>query len=174
MSEFHRVAPDTLRVEKLLDAPVDTVWRWLVDPALRKQWFAGGTSIDGEGDLVLEFDHDDLSPAPYPPEFAKYKGAKSQERVIRCEPPRLLAFTWNGGKDGTATFELAPEGKKTRLVLTHSGISGPGPAANFGGGWLSHLAALGIRVAGGEVKDFWKLYYDAKATVEDELKRGSP
>ena len=42
--------------------------------------------------------------------------------MIRFEPPRLLETTFQGGKNGTVTYELSAQGEKTRLVLTHSGI----------------------------------------------------
>jgi uncharacterized protein YndB with AHSA1/START domain len=95
MPNFERIAPDTLRMERVLDAPIHTVWRWLVEPELRKLWFAGGTTPQAGSELELVFDHDNLSanPVPYPPQYAQWQGATSRERVVRLEPPRLLAFT---------------------------------------------------------------------------------
>ena len=157
---YQRLAPDTLRIERVLDAPPETVWRWLVDPALREQWFAGGTAADKEGEFELAFDHDKLSAddVPYPEKYAKSKGSVSKERVLRIQPPRLLTYSWMGGKEGQVTFELFPSGKQTRLVLTHSGITGPSPYKSFSGGWLSHLAVLQTKLAGGLVRDFWALH----------------
>jgi uncharacterized protein YndB with AHSA1/START domain len=159
-TSFQRLAPDTLRIERLLDAPVATVWRWLVEPDLRAQWFAGGTASDKEGDFDLVFNHDNLSadPVPYPPQNAKWKGSVNRECVLHIDPPRLLTYTWMGGKEGQVSFELFPSGEKTRLVLTHSGITGPAPMASFNGGWLSHLAVLQTKLAGGVVRDFWALH----------------
>jgi uncharacterized protein YndB with AHSA1/START domain len=171
---FQRVSPDTLRIERLLDAPVDTVWHWLVDPTLRAQWFTGGTAPTREGELDLVFDHDNLSaePVPYPEPYAKWKGAVSRERVLRIEAPRLLTHTWDGGKEGQVTFELFPggsSGDKTRLILTHSGITGPAPYMSFTGGWLSHLAVLQTRLAGGVVRDFWALHQKLETELAARL-----
>jgi uncharacterized protein YndB with AHSA1/START domain len=171
MVEFERIAPDTLRMERLLEAPVETVWQWLIDPSLRRLWFAGGTAPEPEGAIELVFDHDELSAddVPYPEEYARFQGARTQERVVRYEPPRLLAFTWDEGREGVATFELFPEDGRTRLVLVHSGITGPAECANFGGGWMSHLAVLQERIAGRAVPDFWALHRQAERKVAASL-----
>ncbi len=171
MSELQRIAPDTLRIERLLDAPVETVWRWLVEPELRAQWFAGGSTIGDSGEFVLLFDHDNLSsdPVPYPDEYAKWKGDQNHERVLHSEPPHRLTYTWMGGRQGQVTFELQPQDGKTRLVLTHSGINGPAPYASFSGGWMSHLTVLQTRLAGGRVRDFWALHLRSIAAVKATL-----
>ncbi len=172
MIDIERIAPDTIRMERLLDAPVETVWRWLTEPGLRGQWFAGG-SIDPRvgGEVELIFDHDNLSDddVPYPPEYAEFKGAIGRERIVEYDPPRRFAITWDEGKEGTALFELFEAGDRTRLILTHSGISGPAPMANFGGGWHSHLAVLEAKLAGRSVRDFWALHGESEAAVARQL-----
>lgn len=172
MVDLERLAPDTLRMERLLDAPRDAVWRWLVEPELRKQWFAGGAlqpRIGGEIELV--FDHDNLSAddVPYPPHYAEFRCATARETIAEYDPPRVIAFTWDGGTEGVARFELFEDGARTRLVLTHSGITGPAPMANFGGGWHSHLAVLQAKLAGSVVRNFWALHAQSEAAVKAAL-----
>ncbi|MFT4101108.1 MAG: SRPBCC family protein [Burkholderiaceae bacterium] len=172
MIDIQRVAPDTIRMERLLDAPIETVWRWLTEPDLRGQWFAGGR-IDPRvgGEIELVFDHDDLSDddVPYPAQYAQYKGVIGRERIVEYDPPRRFAISWLEGREGAALFELFEAGDRTRLVLTHSGITGPGPMANFGGGWDAHLAVLAARLAGRPVRDFWALHAESEAAVARQL-----
>jgi uncharacterized protein YndB with AHSA1/START domain len=40
---IERIAPDAIRLERMLDAPPQTVWRYLTEAELRGQWFMGGT-----------------------------------------------------------------------------------------------------------------------------------
>jgi uncharacterized protein YndB with AHSA1/START domain len=171
MPIIDRPAQDTIRMERLLSAPVETVWRYLTEGQLRQQWFAGGGDIEGTGPLQMVFDHDRLSsePVPYPAEYAASKGAVNKEEVIRFEPPHLLAFTFGEGRNGVATFELSREGEKTRLILTHSGIQSPTGAMNFGSGWNSHLAVLQEKLAGRSVANFWALHAQSREAVREAL-----
>lgn len=172
MVAIERLAPDTIRMVRILDAPVATVWRYLVDPKLRGEWFAGGaTDTHAGGEIELVFDHDNLSAddVPYPEAYAAHKGARAVEKIVRYEPEKALAFSWDGGEEGTATFELFPEGERTRLVLTHNGISGPAGLANFGGGWHSHLAVLAAKLSGSTVRDFWALHAESEKAVKEGL-----
>lgn len=169
LADMEILAPDTIRMVRILDADPATVWRYLTQADLRRQWFSGGTDATGAGATVeMVFNHDELSAddVPYPEQYAKWKGAVGRETVIEYDPPHVLAISWDEGKEGTARFELADAGGgKTRLTLTHSGITGPAPMANFGGGWHSHLAVLEGLLKGEPVRDFWALHADSEAKV---------
>jgi len=168
---LEKIAPDTIRLERTLDAPVEKVWRYLTEAELRQQWFMGGTDVTGVGEFDLLVDHDNLSSddVPYPESYAGFKGATWTEKVTRFEPPRLLETSFQGGKNGTVTYELFPEGAKTRLVLTHSGIVSPVGAQDFGSGWTSHLAVLEERLAGRRVRNFWALHMESREAVKKAL-----
>ena len=175
MTKFvERVASDTIRLERMLDAPTETVWRYLTEADLRQRWFMGGTDATPGGEFELVVDHDKLSDekdVPYPESYASFKGNVWTEKVVRFEPPRLLETTFQSGKNGTVRFELTPEGDKTRLVLTHSGIVSGTGAQDFGSGWNSHLTVLEERLAGRSIKDFWALHAKSREAVAEALAR---
>ena len=168
-----RVSDDTVRLERLLDAPPETVWRYLTEAELRSRWFMGGSDATNGGTFELLNDHDNLSDedAPYPESYAEFKGRTWDEKVLRFEPPRLLVTTFQSGKNGTVTYELSPEGGKTRLVLTHSGVQSPSGFQDFGSGWNSHLTVLEERLAGRGVKNFWELHARSRDAVREALGR---
>ena len=171
LAPVERLAPDAIRLERLLNAPAETVWRYLTEAELRRQWFMGGSDARAGSEFELLVDHDNLSDdeVPYPESYAASKGVRFSEKVIRFEPPRLLETTFQGGKNGTVTYELHPEGGKTRLVLTHGGITSPVGAQDFGSGWNSHLTVLQERLAGRSVKNFWALHAQSREAVARAL-----
>ena len=168
---LEKVAPDAIRLERILDAPVEKVWRYLTDAELRSQWLMGGTDARPDSEFDLLVDHDNLSDddVPYPESYAAHKGAVWTEKVLRFDPPRLLETTFQGGRNGTVTYELFPEGEKTRLVLTHRGITSGTGAQDFGSGWNSHLTVLQERLAGRGVKNFWALHAQSREAVKQAL-----
>ena len=170
-ADIQRIAPDAIRLERMLDAPLETVWRYLTEAELRRDWFMGGTDAAPGGEFELLNDHDNLSDedVPYPESYAPYKGKVWNETVIRFEPPRLLETTFQSGKNGTVTYELFRQGEKTRLVLTHKGIVSGTGAQDFGSGWNSHLTVLEERLAGRRVPDFWALHARSREAVAKVL-----
>jgi uncharacterized protein YndB with AHSA1/START domain len=166
-----RPTADSIRLERLLDAPVETVWRYLTEADLRREWFMGGTDATPGGAFELLTDHDNLSAddVPYPEDHECYRGMVWSEKVIRFEPPRLLETSFQGGKNGSVTYELNDEGGRTRLVLTHRGIVSGTGAQDFGGGWHSHLAVLQEKLAGRQVRDFWALYARSREEIAKAL-----
>lgn len=170
MSAPDTITSDRLRFERLLDAPVEKVWQYLVDPELRARWFMGGpTECKVGGAITMIMDHGRLSDEEVstPERFKQHLGHSWEERVTRIEPPHLLAFTWASGVAGEVSFELSDEAGQTRLVLTHTGLRGRDDALNFGGGWHSHLAVLARRINGDRVPDFWRLHSDAETAIKD-------
>ena len=136
-----RIAPDSIRLERTARCAGDTVWRYLTEAELRRSWFMGGTDATPGGEFDLLVDHDNLSDEPTCPTrraMPRSKARPGTSRCVRFEPPRLLETTFQGGKNGTVTYELIAEGERTRLVLTHSGIVSAVPARRIS-------AAAGIR-----------------------------
>ena len=93
------------------------------------------------GEFELLVDHDKLSSddVPYPESYECFKGRICKRTVIRFEPPRLLETTFPGRQEWHRHLRAVPEGGRTRLVLTHSGITSPSGFQDFGGGWNSHM-----------------------------------
>jgi uncharacterized protein YndB with AHSA1/START domain len=171
LAPIQRIAPDAIRLERLLDAPAELVWRYLTEAELREQWFMGGTDARPDSGFELLVDHDKLSEdeVPYPEGYECFKGRVFEEKVIRFDPPHLLETTFQSGKGGKVTYELFAEGARTRLVLTHSDITSPSGFQDFGGGWTSHLAVLQEKLAGRSVKDFWALHAQSRDAVAKAL-----
>src|SRR5947209_19593344 len=96
---IEKVAPDTIRLERLLAASPEMVWRYLTIAELRSHLFMGGSDAEVGGEFDVVVDHDRLSTdqVPYPENYAAFKGAVWTEKVIRFEPPRLLETTFQGG-----------------------------------------------------------------------------
>jgi len=162
-----------LRFERILPASVETVWKYLTESDLRQRWFMGG-SLDGRvgGAIEFVFDHDRLSDGdvPVPERFADKVGHRWSETIVRYDPPHAIAYTFGSTADCIATFELTALGEgKTRLTLVHSGITNAVQAANFGGGWTSHLAVLEARLEGRGVPDFWALHKESEDRVKAAL-----
>ena len=88
----------TVRFERVLPGPIERVWACLTEPEKRRIWLAGGTMELREGGRVeLTFLHAELSPhaEAVPEEYKRFEhGSSLSGRVTRCEPPRLLSFTW--------------------------------------------------------------------------------
>lgn len=141
--KFH--GPAEVRLIRILPGPIERVWEYLTDPEKRARWFAGGSceaKVGGKNDLV--FQHKNLSPNEEPPEQYKQmneEGFTMPSTILRCEPPRLLSYTFDDASD--VTFELTPQGKEVRLVLTHRARGDDIPSIpGYASGWHTHFALL--------------------------------
>ena len=140
---------------------METVWRYLTEAELRRQWFMGGTdALPLASSNCSSITTISRATTFLTPRITPARREAFSEKVIRFEPPRLLETTLPGGKNGVVTYELFPEGERTRLVLTHSGITSRTGAQDFGGGWNSHLEVLAELLAGRRVRNFWELHAD--------------
>lgn len=164
-----RTAPNTVQLERLLDAPIERVWEFLVDPVKRGLWFAAGPLEQKPGGaLAFTFDHDNLSAndVPYPEKHLKTKGMVGEGHVSEFDPPHVIAFNWSKDGGDVARFELTPQGGKTRLVLTHSHLATREDQVGVASGWTAHLAALEQALRGERLPDFWAVLAEAEERYE--------
>ena len=141
--------PDAIEKEILIDAPVDTVYRVITEPAQISQWFADAAELDpvpgGEGRLTFE-------------DRATNQRMTVRLRVEAAVPPRRFAFRWDypdgeqphEGNSPLVEFTLTAEGTGTRLRVAESGFAAlQRPEQDKAAyidihdkGWDAHLASL--------------------------------
>lgn len=163
--------PGDVRLIRTLPGPIERVWAYLTDPEKRARWFAGGaTEQKAGGKIVFAMRHKDIAPTETPP--AKYQhvqdpGVTFEGRVLRCEPPRLLVFTF-GSDDSEVSFELTPQGSSVRLVLTHRtrGAEERGELTNYASGWHTHVGLLLALLEDKPLPPFWSTHAKLVADYE--------
>lgn len=159
--------PGEVRLVRLLPGPIERVWDFIADPEKRARWFCGGLlEQKAGGRFVFAMHHKNLAPDETPPaEYAKVQdpGVTFEGRVIRCEPPRLLVFTF-GGDDSVVTFDLQSEGEKVRLLVIHR-ASGDDlqQIGNFASGWHIHFSMLIALLENTPRPPFWSEHAKLKA-----------
>jgi uncharacterized protein YndB with AHSA1/START domain len=130
-------------VERTLDAPVAKVWKALTDVDQMREWYFDLKEFKPQVGFEFEF-------------VVEHEGTTYHHlcRVTEVIPHQRIAYTWRyKGEPGNSlvTIELSPDGEKTRLKLTHTGIDTfPKTPAyerkNFEAGWTA--------IVGTELKQF--------------------
>lgn len=173
MSDYGKILePGTIRFRRTLPGPIERVWAHLVDPEHRRRWLADGPiELRVGGHVELRFRNAELSRGDdRAPE--KYRACENSGTtfgvVTRCEPPRLLAFTWRdtaqaSPDDSEVSFELAPDGDHVLLTLTHRRLAAGAETLSVAGGWHTHLGLLDDVLAGREPRPFWRTHTQVEA-----------
>jgi uncharacterized protein YndB with AHSA1/START domain len=144
----------TLKIQRVLPGPVERVWDYLTRSELRRQWLAAGhmdTTPGASFELVWRNNELTNPPGKRPEGFGDEH--RMQGQILDYDPPRKLAFTWQGG--GDVTFTLEPRGERTLLTVVHRGLVERSTRTKVGPGWHSHLDILAARMAGTEPEPFW-------------------
>jgi len=165
----------TVRFERLLPGPIERVWSYLVDADKRAKWLCGGeTELNTGGQVHMLFENAKLSGQQDIERPDKYKDMPEQVAftgtVTRCEPPHVLAHTWD--YEDTASevcYELTEVGEQVRLVITHSRLTGRDEMQSVCGGWHTHMDILVDVLNGEEPQPFWKVHTALEAEYEERL-----
>ncbi|HRO27074.1 MAG TPA: SRPBCC family protein [Luteimonas sp.] len=159
--------PGTLRFQRTLPGPIERVWHHLVDPDKRRLWLAAGpldARVGGVVELVFRNAELSYNDDRAPEKYCEHENSGTTHGIVtRCDPPRLLAFTWRdtpgaSDSDSEVTFELAPDGDQVRLTLTHRRLAAGAETLSVAGGWHTHLWLLEDVLAGREPRPFWRTH----------------
>ena len=127
-------------MERTLNAPIEKVWQAISDRDQMKQWYFDLSAFKPEVGFQFQFEG----------------GTETCNYLHLCEvtevvPGRRLQYSWRyDGYEGNSlvTFELFPEGDKTRLRLTHAGLetfpqsNKDFARSNFEAGWNEIIGSL--------------------------------
>jgi uncharacterized protein YndB with AHSA1/START domain len=112
-----------IRFRRSLAHSPERVWRAITAPAELAAWFP--QQVSGEWRVGAEIT------------FAMDGGSFTGE-VLRCEPPRLLEYTWGGD---VLRFEIEPSASGCTLTLADTFVE-QGKAARDAAGWHVCLDSL--------------------------------
>lgn len=130
---------ESIVIERIYNAPIELVWKALTEKEQIRQW--SFEVSDFKPEVGFEF---------------TFRGGKDGikihlSKVVEVITNKKLSYTWRYQGhvgDSLVTFELFPEGEKTKMRLTHEGIetiaiNGPEFAReNFIQGWTSIIGTL--------------------------------
>ena len=106
---------ESIKVEQVVNAPVQRVWKAITDADEMRQWYFDMTEFKPEPGFGFQF----------------YGGDETQQWLHLCKiteatPPVKLAYTWKYETFDSVSlvcFTLAEEGfGQTRVTLTHEGV----------------------------------------------------
>jgi uncharacterized protein YndB with AHSA1/START domain len=167
--------PGTVRFVRTLPGTIEQVWSYLVESEKRGKWLASGEMELSEGGRVeLYFRHADLSPQveSTPERYREMEGGHAcHGRITRCDPPRLLSFTWDedSGEATEVTFELTAQREDTLLVLTHRRLDGRDAMLSVASGWHAHLDILAEVLRGLTPAPFWSRHRNLEEEYDRHL-----
>jgi uncharacterized protein YndB with AHSA1/START domain len=148
------IEPATLRIQRLLPGPIERIWAYLTQSELRRKWLAAGEmemKVGAPFELVWRNDELTNPPGQRPPGFGSER--RMQSRITELDPPRKLAFAWDGS--GDVSFELEPTGNEVLLTVIHRLLPDRATRLGVGAGWHMHLDVLVARATGKEPTPFW-------------------
>jgi uncharacterized protein YndB with AHSA1/START domain len=133
-----------------ISAPMERVFRALIDPAQLNIWF------NNPGCPIKDWEMDARPGGSYrystEPGSVSVNGVTQIEcrgEILAIDPPHLLVYTWiaNWHEDKqrktTVRWELEARGPVTRVTVTHSGLAAEATARNdYRGGWPGVLENL--------------------------------
>jgi uncharacterized protein YndB with AHSA1/START domain len=130
---------NTIRKEIVVPQGREQVWRALTDSSTLAEWMF-------PNDFEPRIGHEFTFKVPPNPKM-NFEGLTVNCKVLECEPPTRLAFSWSAGgavSNTQVSYQLEPEGDGTRLFLEHSGfdLSQPFGEQAFKGatfGWAKML-----------------------------------
>ncbi len=149
----------TVRFERTLPGSIELVWSCLTESDRRAKWLASGPmDLRAGGQVELKFHGADLSHEKETPDAYKHCEQNAHHgRVTECDPPRRLSMLWNetSGDNSEVTFELIPEGRHVRLVVTHRRLADRAMLRSVSAGWHAHLHILEDYLTGRAPRGFW-------------------
>lgn len=161
------LAPDkSLRIQRRLPGPIERVWAYLTDSALRSQWLASGDMpLQPGASFELVWRNDELSHSAdeRPEGFSAESRATCQ--FIDVDPPRCLRYIWPGV--GEVSMELESTGDEVLLTVTHRQLAGERLILNVSAGWHAHLALLVARLEGTVPPSLWATWKQLRAQYEE-------
>ena len=157
----------TFRIDRILPGPIERVWAYLTEAEKRREWFgAGPMELRVGGRITFQFRFSELTTESTPP--TKDDACKVQGQVTKCDPPRLLSYTWGDGPDASeVTFQLTQRGDGVLLVITHRRLEDVGKMISVASGWHTHLDLLADRLSGHNPRPFWA----TKGRMEEQYGR---
>jgi uncharacterized protein YndB with AHSA1/START domain len=129
-------------IERILNAPVDRVWKAITDKEQMKEWYFKLSEFRPEVGFEFQFTGTGNDGTSY----------LHLCKITDVIPAKKLRYSWQyEGLPGISfvTFELFKEGNKTRLRLTHEGLetfpqnNADFAAESFAAGW-THIIGTSL------------------------------